>query len=76
MMLRTSQAQNTKLWRGTFFHVLMQMLLIGAITVLVVRWSVERPIARLALWLHDLRAGTMGSNPDFAHRASLEAAGA
>jgi len=32
--------------------------------VLVVRWSVERPIARLALWLHDLRAGTMGSNPD------------
>jgi trehalose-6-phosphate synthase len=58
------QAQNTKLWRGTFFHVLMQMLLIAAITVLVVRWSVERPIARLALWLHDLRAGTMGSNPD------------
>ena len=58
------EEQNTKLWRDTFMHVLMQMLLIAAITVLVVRWSVERPIARLAQWLHDLRAGTMASNPD------------
>jgi alpha,alpha-trehalose-phosphate synthase [UDP-forming] len=58
------EAQNTKLWRDTFMHILMQMLLIVAITVLVVRWSVERPIARLAQWLHDLRAGTAASNPD------------
>jgi alpha,alpha-trehalose-phosphate synthase [UDP-forming] len=58
------EAQNTRLWRGTFMHVLMQMLLIAAITVLVVRWSVERPIARLAQWLHDLRSGTAVSNPD------------
>jgi alpha,alpha-trehalose-phosphate synthase [UDP-forming] len=56
--------QNAKLWRDTFLHVLMQMLLIAAITVVVVRWSVERPIAHLAQWLHDLRAGTMVSNPE------------
>ncbi len=58
------EAQNTELWRDTFVHVLMQMLLIGAITVLVVRWSVERPIARMTQWLHDLRAGTMDSNTE------------
>ena len=58
------QAQNVQLWRDTFVHVLMQMLLIGAITVLVVRWTVERPIARLTLWLHDLRAGTLVSNSE------------
>ncbi len=56
--------ENTKVWRDTFMHVLMQMLLIGAITVIVVRWTVERPIARLTLWLHDLRAGTTVSNPE------------
>jgi trehalose-6-phosphate synthase len=58
------EAQNTQLWRGTFLHVLMQMLLIAAITLVVVRWTVERPLARLAQWLHDLRAGTAISNPD------------
>ena len=58
------EEQNSKLWRDTFLHVLMQMLLIVAITLLVVPWSVERPIARLAQWLHDIRAGTVVSNPD------------
>jgi alpha,alpha-trehalose-phosphate synthase [UDP-forming] len=56
--------QNTKLWRETFMHVFMQMLLIVAITLLVMRWSVERPIARLAQWLQDLRAGTIASNSE------------
>jgi alpha,alpha-trehalose-phosphate synthase [UDP-forming] len=56
--------QNTKLWRDTFMHVLMQMLLIVAITLLVVRWSLERPVARLAQWLRDLRAGTIASNSE------------
>ena len=65
------EAQNTQLWRDTFMHVLMQMLLIAAITVLVVRWSVERPIARLAQWLHDLRAGTVASNPDLPNEQVL-----
>ena len=64
MMLPISRTKTLKVWRDTFMHVLMQMLLIGAITVIVVRWSVERPIARLTQWLHDLRAGTTVSNPE------------
>jgi alpha,alpha-trehalose-phosphate synthase [UDP-forming] len=40
------------------------MLLIVPITLLIVRWSMERPIARMAQWVHDLRAGTTTSNPD------------
>src|SRR5713226_8081562 len=57
-------AQNMNIWRDTFKHVLVQMLLIAGITLLIVRWSMERPIARMAQWLHDLRAGSTLPNPD------------
>jgi len=57
-------AHNSKLWQEAFTHALIQMLLIAIITMLIVRWSMERPIARMAEWLHDLRAGTSLPNPD------------
>jgi len=57
-------AQNTKIWRDTFKNVLIQMLLISTITLLIVRWTMERPIKRLAQWLQDLRAGSTEPHPD------------
>jgi alpha,alpha-trehalose-phosphate synthase [UDP-forming] len=57
-------AQNTKIWRDAFKRVLIQMLLISAITLLIVRWSMERPIKRMATWLQALRAGSTLPNPD------------
>jgi alpha,alpha-trehalose-phosphate synthase [UDP-forming] len=57
-------ARDTKVWRDTFKNLLIQMLLIAGITLLIVRWSMERPISRMAQWLHDLRAGSALSNPD------------
>jgi alpha,alpha-trehalose-phosphate synthase [UDP-forming] len=57
-------AQDMAIWRSTFKHVLVQMLLISAITLLIVRWSMERPIARMAQWLKDLRAGEAMADPD------------
>jgi trehalose 6-phosphate synthase len=57
-------AQDMVIWRSTFKHVLVQMLLISAITLLIVRWSMERPIARMAQWLKELRAGDPITNPD------------
>ena len=61
-------AQNAKLWRDTFTHVLVQMGLIVAITLLIVRWTMVRPIARMEQWLKELRAGTteMHSDPPVA----------
>jgi trehalose 6-phosphate synthase len=56
--------QDTAIWRSTFQHVLVQMLLISAITLLIVRWTMERPIARMAQWVKDLRAGEPVTNPD------------
>jgi len=57
-------AQDMAIWRSTFKHVLVQMLLISAITLLIVRWSMERPIARMAQWLKDLRTGEHVTDPD------------
>ncbi len=56
--------QDMAIWRNTFKHVLVQMLLISAITLLIVRWSMERPIARMAQWLKDLRTGEHVTDPD------------
>ncbi len=57
-------AEDMQIWRNTFQHVLVQMLLISAITLLIVRWSMERPIAKMAQWLKELRAGEPLTNPD------------
>jgi alpha,alpha-trehalose-phosphate synthase [UDP-forming] len=57
-------ALNASVWRDTFTHLLVQMLLIATITLLIVRWSMERPISRMAQWLRDLRAGVSPPNPD------------
>ena len=57
-------AQNSQIWRDTFKHVLVQMLLIVSITFFIVRWSMERPIKKMAQWLQDLRAGSTLPNPE------------
>jgi len=57
-------AQSSKIWRDTFKHVLIQMLLISAITLLIVRWTMERPIRRMTQWLKETRAGSAEPNPD------------
>ena len=45
------QAQTNRLWRETFFRVLVQVFLIVLITVLIVRWSIAAPISRVSQWL-------------------------
>src|SRR5215472_7526102 len=65
-------AQDMAIWRSTFKHVLVQMLLISAITLLIVRWSMERPIARMAQWLKDLRAGDTTANPELPNEDVLK----
>jgi alpha,alpha-trehalose-phosphate synthase [UDP-forming] len=49
--------QTAHMWRGSFLRVLVQVLLIALITLLIVRWSIEGPIARAAQWMRALRTG-------------------
>ena len=50
-------AQTAHLWRETFLRVLVQVFLIALITLLIVRWSIDGPIARAAQWMRALRTG-------------------
>ena len=58
-------AQKTRVWRDTFFRVLVQVFLIALITLLIVRWSIAGPIVRAAQWMKALRTGRVPSRlPD------------
>ena len=51
------QIQLNRIWRQTFQRLLVQMVLIAIVTLLIVRWSIAGPIARMAEWMKKLRAG-------------------
>ena len=46
-----------RIWGRVFLHIAIQMLVIVAITVLIVYWSLAGPIARAAQWMKALRTG-------------------
>jgi trehalose 6-phosphate synthase len=51
-----------RIWRDTFLSGLAQVILIALITLLIVRWSIEGPIALTAHWMRALRTGRMPSS--------------
>ncbi len=51
------RAQIFRIWGSAFIRVVLQVLVIVALTVLIVRWSLTRPIARVAEWVKAIRAG-------------------
>ena len=59
------EAQSDRVWRETFLHILVQVLLIALITIFIVRWMVVGRIARMAKWMQDLRAGKPNTQAPF-----------
>jgi len=51
------QARLSQVWRNNFLRLLIHALLVSLTTVLVVRWSIVGPIARMADWMKKLRKG-------------------
>jgi trehalose 6-phosphate synthase len=56
------RAQSLSIWRETFLSGFAYVVLIVLITLLIVRWSIEGPIARTAHWMRALRTGRMPSS--------------
>ncbi len=46
-----------EIWRHNLIRFLILFVLVVAITLLVVRWSITGPIAQVAAWMRDLRTG-------------------
>jgi len=49
------RTQTFRVWGQAFLHLASQVLVIVAITLLIVRWSLVGPIARAAQWMKTLR---------------------
>jgi trehalose-6-phosphate synthase len=56
------RAEGLHIWRETFLSGLVYVVLIALVTLLIVRWSIEGPIARTAHWMRALRTGNMPSS--------------
>lgn len=52
-----------QIYRNTFLRVLIQVFLISLVTLVIVRWSVMGPIAKMAEWMKQLRAGEVFPPP-------------
>jgi trehalose-6-phosphate synthase/uncharacterized membrane protein affecting hemolysin expression len=57
------ETQTARMWRGTVWHVIFEILLIVLITVLIIRWTIVLPISRAAQWMKDIRKGRALSSP-------------
>lgn len=49
-----------RLWQGRFIRLLLPALLVSLVTLLILSWSVLRPISRTVEWMRRLRTGEMG----------------
>jgi trehalose 6-phosphate synthase len=52
-----------RVWSRFFFRIAVQVLVIAIITLLVLRWSLTGPIARMAQWMKALRTGRHAVQP-------------
>jgi trehalose 6-phosphate synthase len=66
------RTQIFRVWAQAFFHIAVQVLVIVAITLLIVRWSLAGPIARAAQWMKTLRSGSVVTQPIGKHLDFLE----
>ena len=61
-----------EIWKDNILRFLTLSILVAVGTVLVVRWSVTGPIARLAQWVRDLRTLKAGcASPDLPLRGDM-----
>src|SRR5713226_2109222 len=57
------EAQSWRIWRDAIWHVVAQVVLIILITFFVIRWTILRPIKKVAQWMRDLREGKAAPPP-------------
>jgi trehalose-6-phosphate synthase len=57
------RAQILRSWSSVFIRIAFQVLVIVALTVLIVRWSLTRPILRVAEWVKGVRTGQHSPPP-------------
>jgi trehalose 6-phosphate synthase len=57
------EAQSWQIWRDAIWHVVVQVMLVVLLTLLIVRWTILRPITAISEWMKNLRTGQIGPVP-------------
>ena len=57
------KTEASRLWWNTFLRVLAQAAFIVLVTLLIIRWSIMRPISRTTKWIREIRAGKSTERP-------------
>jgi alpha,alpha-trehalose-phosphate synthase [UDP-forming] len=65
-------SQAAGMWRRALTGVVIQTILIVAVTLLTLRWGMRRPLRRMADWLQELRMGSMAKPPDMPDQGDFE----
>jgi trehalose 6-phosphate synthase len=60
------------LWRHVLAGLAVQTVLIICVTLLILRWSLRRPLAKLTKWLGDVRRGSASGAPDLSQVEGLQ----
>ena len=55
--------ETLRIWGRVFVRMAIQVVVIVAITLLIIRWSLTGPIARVAVWIRALRTGQDAVRP-------------
>ena len=65
-------ARELSLWRRALAGVALQTIMIVVATLLILSWSLRRPLRRLEKWLGDLRRGAVSEVPELPDEAAFE----
>jgi trehalose-6-phosphate synthase len=58
------ESRQAAMWRHALAGLVVQTALIVCVTLLILQWTLRRPLARLTKWLGDVRRGSAPARPE------------
>jgi alpha,alpha-trehalose-phosphate synthase [UDP-forming] len=65
-------ARELTLWKNALTGVAVQAALIICVTLLILQWSLRRPLKRLTEWMREVRSGSASATPELPPELSFE----
>jgi trehalose-6-phosphate synthase len=65
-------ARTASMWRRALAGVAIQTVLIASVTILILRWSLRRPLVRLTQWLREIRMGSVSDGPELPEEEAFQ----
>src|SRR5258708_29059681 len=66
------ESRQVAVWRDALTGLAVQTALIVCLTLLILQWSLRRPLASLTHWLSEVRRGSASETPEFPGEKSFE----